>query len=80
MGVAREPKALKLLSSRVSSRGRNLISYFPPTYAVPQELILQAINHPHADVRATGYRSWRGLPKPVARAVTGLADLSPHPM
>ncbi len=80
MGVAREPKALKEPILEGFFPWAELDQLLPPTYAVRQELILQAMNHPHADVRATGYRSWRGLPKPVARTilVKGLADLSPH--
>ena len=73
-------KALKEPDSRWFLPWAELDEVLPPTYAVRQELILEAMNHPHAHVRSTGYRSWKGLPKPVARTmlVKGLADLSPQ--
>ena len=57
-----------------------LFGYLQPAYPQRDALILEAMGHPHADVRTEGYKHWGDLPESVARQRLrkGLGDSSAH--
>lgn len=80
MSLARRPDELAHLTESTLGWAslEGLFRYLQQTHPQRDALILEAMVHPHADVRMTAYSLWEELPSPTARAWLrkGLGDPS----